>query len=86
MQSSARKQLISQAKAYLDACERDREAAERRVQNAKAILAHLTEGKEAGSSPTPMLNESGPKVERFAARIDALLTVVYAEEKPEEQA
>lgn len=85
MQSVARINLIAQARAYLEVCERDREAAERRVQNARAIYTHLTEGKKAGNSPTPVLNESGRKVERFAARVDALLTTVYAEEEPDHQ-
>lgn len=83
--TTTRNQLASQAKAYLDACERDFEAAQARLDKARRILSHVTEGKPAAMCPTPELNETAPRADRLAARVDALLMASYVEETNREE-
>ena len=78
----ARLNLLSQARAYLDACARDFEAAQERADRARRILEHVKAGKSAGNCPTPKLDETSASAQRFAARVDALLLAVYEEENP----
>ncbi len=78
--SVTRNQLLIQTRAYLDACERDFGAAQARLDKARRILDHLSEGKPCAICPTPDLNETAPRADRFAARVDALLMASYIEE------
>lgn len=79
----ARKQLVAQAKAYVDSVRRDYEAAQSRFDRARRILAHVAEGKPAAECPTPELNETSAQADRFAARVDALLMACFTEETGE---
>jgi len=83
--SITRNQLLIQTRAYLDACERDFEAAQARLDKARRILHHLSEGKPCAMCPTPELNETAPRADRFAARVDALLMASYVEETNNEE-
>lgn len=85
MSSTCRLQLVIQAKAYLDACERDYENAQSRLDRARRILDHITSNGPAACCPTPELNETAPQADRFAARVDALLMACYIEETNKEE-
>lgn len=78
---NTRKQLASYALSLIDACERDFEAAQKRLDRARAIHEHLKAGKPIGDCPCPVLNDTAGQAERFAARVDALLFTVYEEEE-----
>lgn len=84
MANELRKQLTSQAKAYVDACERDLEGAQKRLHTARKILDYLGSGRSVGNSPTPLLNETSAQAERFAARVDVLLFTVWEDEGGDE--
>jgi hypothetical protein len=85
MINTCRLQLVIQAKAYLDSCERDFESAQARLDKARRILDHITSDQPAACCPTPELNETGPRADRYAARVDALLMACYIEETNREE-
>lgn len=77
-----RDQLLTYARGYEEACERDLEAAQRRLERARKIAEHVRADKGAAGCPTPILDETSGQAQRFAARVDALLMAVYDAEKP----
>lgn len=83
--TTAQEQLVTQARAYLDACERDFEAAQARFDKARRILEHVSTHGPAATCPTPELNETGPRADRYAARVDALLMACYIDETNREE-
>jgi hypothetical protein len=85
MTNTCRLQLVVQVKAYLDSCERDFEAAQERLDRARRILDHVTSNQPAATCPTPSLNETAGRADRYGAQVDALLMACYIDETNREE-
>lgn len=80
MKTTAKKALDLQAEYYLSACENDFRDSQIRLEQAKKILFHVRSGKEMGSCPLPLKNESSDSVKKYAAKLDLLIGLCYTEE------
>ena len=80
-----RQELLRQARSLVFRCERDYEDAQSRLDNAKAILAHLEEGKPVEECPLPHANDSARPAMTCATRVDVLIMLAAAEQGSEAQ-